>query len=176
MRDLDARVHFIYYPIGVTSAQPLPMNGNVTLSVPALLREAREASSSSSIFCSSWAGPTRCYCWTARHRPARQPGLADWGHLCGGGGALIAAILGRHPEVRAVLFDLPQMVADARPFIEQAGFAASLCCTTGTTRTSSASSMSATRPCGQTLCCSSSSGCWHPRMKGPRGSSRTSIC
>jgi O-methyltransferase domain/Dimerisation domain len=42
----------------------------------------------------------------------------------GGGGALIAAILGRHPGVRAVLFDLPQMVADARPFIEQAGFAA----------------------------------------------------
>jgi O-methyltransferase domain/Dimerisation domain len=42
----------------------------------------------------------------------------------GGGGALIAAILGRHPGVRAVLFDLPRMVADARLFIEAAGFGA----------------------------------------------------
>jgi O-methyltransferase domain/Dimerisation domain len=42
----------------------------------------------------------------------------------GGGGALIAAILGRYPGVRAVLFDLPDVVGDARGFIEQAGFAA----------------------------------------------------
>jgi hypothetical protein len=42
----------------------------------------------------------------------------------GGGGAPIAAILGRHPGVRAVLFDLPHIVAEARRFIEQAGFAA----------------------------------------------------
>ena len=42
----------------------------------------------------------------------------------GGGGALLAAILGRHPGVRAVLFDLPHMVADARLFIEEAGFGA----------------------------------------------------
>jgi predicted O-methyltransferase YrrM len=42
----------------------------------------------------------------------------------GGGGALVAAILARHPGVRAVLFDLPHVVADARGFIKQAGFAA----------------------------------------------------
>jgi hypothetical protein len=42
----------------------------------------------------------------------------------GGGGALIAAILGRHPGVRAVLFDLPHVVADARVIIEQAGLGA----------------------------------------------------
>jgi hypothetical protein len=42
----------------------------------------------------------------------------------GGGGALIAAILGHHPGVRAVLFDLPHIVAEARRFIEKAGFAA----------------------------------------------------
>jgi hypothetical protein len=42
----------------------------------------------------------------------------------GGGGALIAAVLGRHPGVRAVLFDLPHIVADARLFIEEAGFGA----------------------------------------------------
>ena len=42
----------------------------------------------------------------------------------GGGGALIAAILDRHPSVRAVLFDLPHVVAEARSFIEHAGFAA----------------------------------------------------
>jgi hypothetical protein len=42
----------------------------------------------------------------------------------GGGGALIAAVLGRYPGVRAVLFDLPDVVGDARGFIEQAGFAA----------------------------------------------------
>ncbi len=42
----------------------------------------------------------------------------------GGGGALIAAILDRHPGVRALLFDLPHIVAETRGFIEQAGFAA----------------------------------------------------
>jgi hypothetical protein len=42
----------------------------------------------------------------------------------GGGGALIAAILGRHSGLRAVLFDLPHILADARRFIDQAGFAA----------------------------------------------------
>jgi predicted O-methyltransferase YrrM len=41
-----------------------------------------------------------------------------------GAGALVAAILARHPGVRAVLFDLPHVVADARGFIKQAGFAA----------------------------------------------------
>ena len=42
----------------------------------------------------------------------------------GGGGALIAAILSRHPGVRAVLFDLHHIVVDARRFIGQAGLAA----------------------------------------------------
>jgi SAM-dependent methyltransferase len=41
----------------------------------------------------------------------------------GGGGALVAAILGQFPGVRAVLFDLPHVVADARGFIEKAGIA-----------------------------------------------------
>jgi hypothetical protein len=45
-------------------------------------------------------------------------------HVGGGGGALIAAILDRHPSVRALLFDLPHVVAEARRFIERAGFAA----------------------------------------------------
>ena len=116
----------------------------------------------------------------------------------GGGGALIAAILGRYSGVRAVLFDLPDVVADARGFIEQAGFAARCELVGGSFFDSVPAGgdayllkfvlhdwydadvkrilMSATRPCGPTLCCSSSSVCWHPPTKGPRASSRTSIC
>ena len=42
----------------------------------------------------------------------------------GGGGAFVAAILGRYPGVRAVLFDLPHVVEDARRFIKESGFSA----------------------------------------------------
>ena len=43
--------------------------------------------------------------------------------VAGGGGALIAAILGRHPHLRGVLFDLPHVVAGDRDFVEAAGVA-----------------------------------------------------
>lgn len=41
----------------------------------------------------------------------------------GGGGALLSAILARNPQAHGVLFDLPQVVADSRAFIERAGVA-----------------------------------------------------
>ena len=42
----------------------------------------------------------------------------------GGHGALLAAILARHPEMRGVLFDQPDVVRGARPNLERAGVAA----------------------------------------------------
>ena len=39
----------------------------------------------------------------------------------GGQGALLAAVLGAHPSLRGVLFDLPQVVAGAQPLLAAAG-------------------------------------------------------
>lgn len=39
----------------------------------------------------------------------------------GGDGSLLVALLGQHPSMRGVLFDLPHVVADARARIDQAG-------------------------------------------------------
>lgn len=43
--------------------------------------------------------------------------------LGGGTGAFLAALLSRYPHLRGVLFDLPRMVADASPMLEDAGVA-----------------------------------------------------
>jgi len=44
--------------------------------------------------------------------------VADIG---GGNGALLIALLGSHPHLRGVVFDLPHVVAAARPKVEEAG-------------------------------------------------------
>jgi len=41
--------------------------------------------------------------------------------VAGGTGGLIGAILGAHPRLRGVLFDLPQVIAEAGPLLEAAG-------------------------------------------------------
>jgi hypothetical protein len=47
--------------------------------------------------------------------------IADVG---GGHGALLATVLAHAPEARGIVFDLPHVVAGARPVLEQAGLAA----------------------------------------------------
>ncbi len=51
---------------------------------------------------------------------ARFPRIADVG---GGQGLVLTAILAAHPAVRGVLFDLPSVIATARPRIAEAGLA-----------------------------------------------------
>ena len=46
--------------------------------------------------------------------------LADIG---GGYGGLLAALLGAHPRLEAVLFDRPHTIEAAQPFLETLGFA-----------------------------------------------------
>ena len=41
----------------------------------------------------------------------------------GGQGALLAEILSRHAQLKGILFDLPSVVAGARPVLEEAGVA-----------------------------------------------------
>jgi O-methyltransferase domain len=53
----------------------------------------------------------------------------DWGHaglvadIGGGNGTLLAAVLAVHPHLRGVVLDLPHVVAEAPPVLEQAGVA-----------------------------------------------------
>jgi hypothetical protein len=41
--------------------------------------------------------------------------------IAGGTGRLISAILNAHPRMRGALFDLPRVIAEARPLLEAAG-------------------------------------------------------
>jgi hypothetical protein len=54
------------------------------------------------------------------HDFARYGTVVDVG---GGHGALLAAVLTRHPDMRGVLFDQPHVVAGAGPVLEEAGVA-----------------------------------------------------
>jgi hypothetical protein len=54
------------------------------------------------------------------HDFARYGTIVDVG---GGHGALLAAVLARHPGVQGVLFDQPQVLAGAAPILEEAGVA-----------------------------------------------------
>jgi hypothetical protein len=51
-------------------------------------------------------------------------GLASVVDVGGGHGALVAALLTEHPQMRGVVFDLPHVVADAPALLAQAGLAA----------------------------------------------------
>jgi hypothetical protein len=54
----------------------------------------------------------------AAHDFSRYGTVVDVG---GGSGTLLAAVLRRHPTVRGVLFDLPEVVEQARPVFDKAG-------------------------------------------------------
>lgn len=56
----------------------------------------------------------------AAHDFSRYRVVVDVG---GGGGRLIAAILARNPDTRGILFDVPHIVAESRPYIEASGLA-----------------------------------------------------
>jgi O-methyltransferase len=76
-------------------------------------------SEASEIFNRAMAGTTR-----ARVAAALE---YDWSSasvvtdIGGGNGSLLTAVLGAQPQLRGVVFDLPHVVAEARPIIEEAG-------------------------------------------------------
>jgi hypothetical protein len=72
---------------------------------------------------SAGAGPEMAAYDFGRHRT-----IAD---VAGGTGALLAAILRRHPHVRGILFDQPHVVAGAAAVLDRAGVASRVCVESG---------------------------------------------